>query len=508
MKKAVFDNLLPLLACPNCHGELVPEGLGGGDEVLLGTLRCASCAMEYPIREEAIYLIVPDASWKCVLQEAVSWKSHEKEQEFLTASGLQPPGSSAAEEYHSMHEGERHDSFEKIISGIGIAPGTRACEVAAFQCVQAQYISRLGADVVATDAWPEPMLYGAGRVCREFPRIICNAARLPFHSGAFDLTYERTAIHHFEDMGSAIREMGRVTRPGGRIALIHEPSHYIFGTTSNEKASGEDLAFLMGFNEQSPQFISYLKALFSANVRDITVHCSNPYFSAGVARLLARIGVNHTRLIATMFGTGITRGLWILKHALVHCGISVVAIKGRVSPPPPPPVPRERFLFTIEEFMDRGLENLTRLWKRTIPEEEIASEVIVGENDLFHLRRGWEKSDIIYGRSARWTRYIAYFFMKRTDGADTLEIECSAPVGKLGAPVSAEASVDGGPWQQFSVVSECFEKYRIELPPSRERIAEVRIRTPRPWRMTDVFPGKHDRRIFCGIAVSRIALVR
>lgn len=46
------------------------------------------------------------------------------------------------------------------------------------------------------------------------------AEALPFPDGEFDLTASRLAPHHFTDVYAGIREMARVTRIGGRVAVI------------------------------------------------------------------------------------------------------------------------------------------------------------------------------------------------------------------------------------------------------------------------------------------------
>ncbi|MFE6685678.1 class I SAM-dependent methyltransferase [Streptomyces sp. NPDC057743] len=47
-----------------------------------------------------------------------------------------------------------------------------------------------------------------------------NAAELPYLDGQFDLVVCRLALHQVADPAAMVREMVRVTRPGGRIGLI------------------------------------------------------------------------------------------------------------------------------------------------------------------------------------------------------------------------------------------------------------------------------------------------
>jgi SAM-dependent methyltransferase len=47
-----------------------------------------------------------------------------------------------------------------------------------------------------------------------------DAAAMPFEDGAFDVAMSRFAFHHLEDPEAVAREMARVVRPGGHLAII------------------------------------------------------------------------------------------------------------------------------------------------------------------------------------------------------------------------------------------------------------------------------------------------
>ncbi|HET9402701.1 MAG TPA: class I SAM-dependent methyltransferase [Candidatus Acidoferrales bacterium] len=50
--------------------------------------------------------------------------------------------------------------------------------------------------------------------------VCADAARLPFLSQSFDLVTCGYAFHHMPNPGSALAEMTRVVRPGGRVAVL------------------------------------------------------------------------------------------------------------------------------------------------------------------------------------------------------------------------------------------------------------------------------------------------
>lgn len=82
----------------------------------------------------------------------------------------------------------------------------------------------LVARVIATDLTPQ-MLNAARQLATE--RKLSNvgftpadAHALPFGACTFDLVTNRIALHHYADAREAVREMGRVCKHGGTVALV------------------------------------------------------------------------------------------------------------------------------------------------------------------------------------------------------------------------------------------------------------------------------------------------
>jgi SAM-dependent methyltransferase len=82
----------------------------------------------------------------------------------------------------------------------------------------AQLVDRLGADAVsAVD--PSPSFVEAVR--ERFPDIDAQsgtAEQLPFLDDSFDLALAQLVVHFMSDPVAGLREMARVTRPGGLVA--------------------------------------------------------------------------------------------------------------------------------------------------------------------------------------------------------------------------------------------------------------------------------------------------
>jgi ubiquinone/menaquinone biosynthesis C-methylase UbiE len=77
--------------------------------------------------------------------------------------------------------------------------------------------------VVGIDLTPALLRVGAERLRNNgITNVLLqegNAAALPFLDASFDLVVCRGALHHFAERGTAVAEMARVCRPGGRVVV-------------------------------------------------------------------------------------------------------------------------------------------------------------------------------------------------------------------------------------------------------------------------------------------------
>lgn len=101
----------------------------------------------------------------------------------------------------------------------GVRAGQRALDVGCGPgALTAQLVDRLGADAVsAVD--PSPSFVEAVR--ERFPDIDAQsgtAEQLPFLDDSFDLALAQLVVHFMSDPVAGLREMARVTRPGGIVA--------------------------------------------------------------------------------------------------------------------------------------------------------------------------------------------------------------------------------------------------------------------------------------------------
>ncbi len=111
-----------------------------------------------------------------------------------------------------------------VQDALALGPGRRVLDVAAGTATSSAALARSGATVVACD-FSLGMLQVGRRAAH--PGVVLTAGdalRLPFGDGAFDAVTISFGLRNTVDPDQALREMWRVTRPGGRL-VVCEFSH-------------------------------------------------------------------------------------------------------------------------------------------------------------------------------------------------------------------------------------------------------------------------------------------
>ena len=101
----------------------------------------------------------------------------------------------------------------------GVGRGQRLLDVGCGPgALTAELVSRAGADQVSA---VEPSASFAAAVRERLPGVdvrLASAEQLPFAAGTFDAALAQLVVHFMADPVKGLREMGRVTRPGGVVA--------------------------------------------------------------------------------------------------------------------------------------------------------------------------------------------------------------------------------------------------------------------------------------------------
>ena len=95
---------------------------------------------------------------------------------------------------------------------------------------------------------------------------------LPYRSGVFDLVAGHSFLHHVPDVPAALAELTRVTRPGGTVALLHEPNLNASFWESFPLSLLKDTSPVEGFTDLWAFTPDDLRRLFThAGLGDVTV---------------------------------------------------------------------------------------------------------------------------------------------------------------------------------------------------------------------------------------------
>ncbi|QNE88874.1 demethylmenaquinone methyltransferase [Corynebacterium incognita] len=122
---------------------------------------------------------------------------------------------------------------KKTRERLNLQPGEKVLDLAAGTAVSTEELSKSGAWCVACD-FSRGML-AAGQH-RDVPKVAGDGMRLPFPDNTFDAVTISYGLRNIHDPELGLREMARVTKPGGRltVAEFSTPVVPVFGTVYKE----------------------------------------------------------------------------------------------------------------------------------------------------------------------------------------------------------------------------------------------------------------------------------
>lgn len=118
-------------------------------------------------------------------------------------------------------------------SALQTGPGDAVLDLAAGTAVSTVELAKSGAWCVAAD-FSVGMLHAGGE--RAVPKVAADATKLPFADGVFDAVTISFGLRNVVDHAAGLREMARVTKPGGRLVVCEfsTPVVPIFSTVYKE----------------------------------------------------------------------------------------------------------------------------------------------------------------------------------------------------------------------------------------------------------------------------------
>lgn len=212
------------------------------------------------------------------------------------------------------------ESLRILLDTIGVTPADIALDVACGPGIVSCALAGVAQQVTGVDLVPA-MLEEARKLQSEKNLLNLtwekgDATRLPFADEAFSLVVTRYSFHHLLNPASALREMARVCRHGGRVAVadvtpeaakrqaydrmetLRDPSHTRALTLAELKALGEEQGLRL-LNVSDYRLDTGLEALLASSFP--------PDGNADKIRALVRddIGVNGLSIQAYLNGDAV-----------------------------------------------------------------------------------------------------------------------------------------------------------------------------------------------------------
>ncbi|MFI6937983.1 class I SAM-dependent methyltransferase [Streptomyces sp. NPDC050418] len=131
------------------------------------------------------------------------------------------------------------------VAAIGLRPGDKVLDAG---CGTGRALSVLRAavgpagTVIGADLTPA-MLDEAVRAGRdtEGALLLTDVGRLPLRTGVLDAVFGAGLISHLPEPGTNLRELARVVRPGGRLALFHPIGRKALAARHRRQLTPDDL---------------------------------------------------------------------------------------------------------------------------------------------------------------------------------------------------------------------------------------------------------------------------
>ena len=118
-------------------------------------------------------------------------------------------------------------------AALGVGPGDAVLDLAAGTAVSTVELGTSGAWCVACDFSVGMLAAGASR---PVPKVAGDATKLPFADATFDAVTISFGLRNVVDHEAGLREMARVTKPGGRLVVCEfsTPTNRMFATIYKE----------------------------------------------------------------------------------------------------------------------------------------------------------------------------------------------------------------------------------------------------------------------------------
>ena len=253
--------LLEILRCPFCRSALREDGDGLG---------CTGCSRGFGRAPDGIPLMLhedlPGAREKLIEAEGWLEKAH--------AEGWYEPDDTVDRVlpfvnrelgWNDTNWLANGHSFQVLLDRYILgARGLRVLEVGAAKAWAARFWLERDCEDIATDILVDPKIgLGRGAFYGDFGRVQADGENLPFADRTFDVTYCVATLHHALDLPKMVKEMSRVTKPGGVVAGLNEGTRGVGRHSDNPDQAGEKE---IGINEHVHTPLAYAAAFMRSGL--------------------------------------------------------------------------------------------------------------------------------------------------------------------------------------------------------------------------------------------------
>jgi SAM-dependent methyltransferase len=303
--------LLEILRCPFCRVALTPDG---------ESLVCPSCERVFERAANGIPLMLhrdlPGAPEK--LREAEGWLEKAQQEGWYEADDTVDavlPFVNRELGWNDPNWLANGHSFQVLLDRyVKAERGLRVLEVGAAKAWAARFWLERDCDYVATDILVDDNIgLGRGAFYGDFGRVQADGENLPFGDGTFDVTYCVATLHHALDLPKMVKEMARVTRPGGVVAGLNEGTRGVGRNPENPDQAGEKK---LGINEHVHTVIAYFAAFARAGLTVRRMERSDGWPPVPFGYFLSRVPK-----------VGMTIGTLVHLSAGRYAGVSIYARK-------------------------------------------------------------------------------------------------------------------------------------------------------------------------------------
>lgn len=119
--------------------------------------------------------------------------------------------------WSKIQEPHHEPLFEAMLEATGVGPGKRVLDVGCGGGFSSRLAVERGAQVTGLDA-AEGMIDHARAAVPHAEFHVGEMEKMPFEDRSFDVVFAGNAVQYAADLVAALREFGRVCKPGGLIA--------------------------------------------------------------------------------------------------------------------------------------------------------------------------------------------------------------------------------------------------------------------------------------------------